>query len=249
MLQLGKMQVESALFFEPLEQIYARVFRTLNPRLAAPEVVLRFHKYANANSRVRLEAGRLRVDISDLLEPAPAPIQEALATILISKLFRRVPDPRDMACYRSYLNRADVMRSLQSVKQARGRKAFREAQGQTYHLERIFEEVNAQYFDSRMDAPKLGWSMRPSRSTLGHYDPLHHIIVLSSFLDSARAPRLIVQFVMFHEMLHLRHPVRHQGARRCVHTAEFKQAEKQFVEYAEANAALRTFVESADSDY
>ena len=32
---------------------------------------------------------------------------------------------------------------------------------------------------------------------------------------------------MFHEMLHLRHPVQHRGARRCVHTPEFKQAEKE----------------------
>ena len=50
---------------------------------------------------------------------------------------------------------------------------------------------------------------------------------------------------MFHEMLHLRYPVNHQGARRCVHTKEFKKAEKEFANYAGAKAALRTFVEGA----
>jgi hypothetical protein len=245
MLQLGKMQVESALFFESVEQIYSRVFRTLNPRLAPPEVELRFHKYANANSRVRLQGGRLRVDISDLLQPAPAPIQEALAAILISKLFRKRPAPEHLACYRSYLNRADFLRTLHSVKQERGHKTCNDACGRVYDLSHVFEEVNRDYFAGLMARPRLGWSLRPSRTTLGHYDPSHNAIVLSSLLDSEAAPPLIVQFVMFHEMLHLRYPVDHQGARRCVHTKEFKKAEKEFANYTQAKTALRSFVEAA----
>src|SRR6185437_2009934 len=124
MLQLVKMQVETALFFETVEQIYQRVFRTLKPRTPLPEITVRFRKYANANSRIRLEDGQLMVDISDLLEGAPAPIQEALALILISKLFRRSLDGNVVARYRRYLNRADVRRTLHLVKQERGRKSF-----------------------------------------------------------------------------------------------------------------------------
>jgi hypothetical protein len=50
---------------------------------------------------------------------------------------------------------------------------------------------------------------------------------------------------MFHEMLHLKYPTEHKGLRRCVHTREFKQAEKQFEGYREAKLALRRLVESA----
>ncbi len=48
---------------------------------------------------------------------------------------------------------------------------------------------------------------------------------------------------MFHEMLHLRYPTEHRGSRRCVHTKEFKFAEKQFEEYDQATAELKRFVE------
>jgi predicted metal-dependent hydrolase len=96
-----------------------------------------------------------------------------------------------------------------------------------------------------MAQPQLGWSLRPSRTTLGHYDPSHHAIVLSALLDSEKAPETIVRFVMFHEMLHLRHPTEHRGVRRCVHTKEFKIAEKQFDSYREATAELKKFVEEA----
>jgi hypothetical protein len=243
MLSLDKMQVETALLFESVEQIYARVFRTLKPRTPLPQISVRYRRYANANSRICLKDGQMLVEISDLLEPAPAPIQEALASILISKLFRLAPERAVLARYRRYLNRADVRRTLHVAKQQRGRKPLRDPKGRIYDLGVIFEDLNFRYFHGLMARPQLGWSLRPSRTTLGHYDPSHHAIVLSALLDSEQAPELIVRFVMFHEMLHLRFPTEHRGARRCVHTKEFKIAEKQFENYSEATAELKKFVE------
>jgi hypothetical protein len=244
MVQSGTMQVEAALFFESVEEIYARVFRTLKPRTPVPQITVRFRKYASASSRIRLNSGHLCADLSDLLEGAPAPVHEALASILISKLYRRPPDPADLARYRRYLNRSEVRRMLHLVKQQRGRKAFRSPVGEVYDLEEVFEELNFEYFHGLMARPRIGWSIKPSRTTLGHYDPSHNAIVLSSLLDSEQAPRRMVRFVMFHEMLHLRYPTEHRGPRRCVHTAAFKQAEKQFADYKEARIELRKFVES-----
>jgi hypothetical protein len=237
------MPVEAALFFESVEQIYARVFRTLKPRTPVPPIAVRFRGYANANSRIRLENGQLRVDISDLLETAPAPIHEALASILIAKLFAKPPDNACLACYRHYLNRADIRRTLHSAKRERGRKSYLEASGQVYNLRLLFEELNFEYFHGLMAQPQLGWSVRLSRTTLGHYDPSHHVIVLSRLLDMQEASPLIVKFVLFHEMLHLRYPTEHRGSRRCVHTREFKRAERTFARYKQAKEELRSFVE------
>lgn len=241
------MQVETALFFETVEEIYARVFRTLKPRTALPRVSIRFRKYANANSRISLANGNLIVDISDLLQSAPAPIQEALALILLSKLFRHAPDPSAVARYRRYLHRADIRQMLQSAKQARGRKTIRPPQGEVYDLCELFEDLNLRYFGGSMPQPQLGWSSKGSRTTLGHYDPSHHSIVLTRLLDSPRATELIVRYVLFHEMLHLKFPVEYRGGRRCVHTKEFKDAEKKFARFEEAKRELRRFVESVNS--
>lgn len=237
------MQVETALFFESVEQIYARVFRTLKPRTELPAIEVRFRRYANANSRIRLEKGRLAVDISDLLEEAPAPIHEALACILISKLFRKAPETGVLARYRRYLNRADMRRRLQLAKVERGRKAIGDPKGRHFDLCTIFEDLNLQYFHGLMARPQLGWSLRPSRTTLGHYDPPHNTIVLTNLFDRESVPELLVRFVMFHEMLHLRYPTEHKGARRCVHTREFKEAERQFKDYEEAKLMLKGFAE------
>jgi hypothetical protein len=147
--------------------------------------------------------------------------------------------------YRTYLNRPEVRRTLHLVKQQRGRKAYRSPQGKRYDLCELFEELNLKYFDGLMARPELGWSVRPSRTTLGHYDPSHNVIVLTSLFDSDTVSELGVKFVLFHEMLHLRYPTEHRRDRRCVHTREFKVAERRFENYALAKAELKRFAEEA----
>jgi SprT-like family len=233
------MWLESAILFEKPHEIFARVFRALKPRTQTPEVRVEFRRFANANSSIRHEDSRLTVRISDLLEGAPAPILEALAYILLSKLYRKPVPPMYAERYRRYLNRKEMRRCLQIVRQTRGRKFVSGPKGEHYDLEEIFEKLNLEHFFGLMARPALGWSQRVSRGTLGHYDPSHNAIILSKLLDSQRTPRLAVEYVMFHEMLHLRHPVEHRGSRRCVHTPEFKKAEKQFPRFEEAKELLK----------
>ncbi|HET8548338.1 MAG TPA: SprT-like domain-containing protein [Bryobacteraceae bacterium] len=233
------MPLESTIFFETPEQIWARVFRSIRPRTPVPAIEVRFCRFANVNSTVRLENGRMLVRISDLLSGAPAPIQEALAWILLSKLYRKTVPRLWSHRYRLFLNRRDVRRSIEQVRQERGRKYISGPQGEAYNLEEIFEELNFRYFHGLMARPELSWSRERSRTMLGHYDAAHHAIVLSRILDRREVPRLAVEYVMFHEMLHLRHPVEHKGVRRCVHTSDFRDAEKHFDQLAEAKAALK----------
>jgi len=232
--------LQSVIFFETPEQIFARVFHELKPRTPVPAVRLKFCKFANANSSVRWDASGLEFRITDVLDGAPSPILESLAHILLSKLLRR-PSPKTHAeRYRRYLNRKEMRRSLQLVKQTRGRKFVSGPQGSVYDLQSLFEELNQAHFHGLMAQPLLGWSRRPSRVLLGHYDPSHNAIILSSLLDRPDVPRLAVEYILFHEMLHLRYPVEHRGARRCVHTSEFKAAEKQFPKLREAKQLLKS---------
>jgi len=235
----GLVGLESLILFETPEQLFARVFRELKPRTAVPDVRIDYCRFANANSFIRLESGCLHVRITDVLEGAPSPVLEALAHILISRLYRHPISRLYSDRYRRYLNRREMRRLLQLIRQQRGRKLIAHPRGRTYDLEQLFEDLNARYFYGLMARPDLGWSRRPSRVTLGHYDPSHNVIVLSSILDRPAVPRLAAEYVMFHEMLHLRIPIDHRGARRCVHTPEFKAAEKQFEQLAEAKEMLK----------
>ena len=125
---------------------------------------------------------------------------EALAEILLSKLFRRPVPAASNDRYRRYLNRRDVRRSLDLVRQIRGRKRVEPPQGRCYDLEEMFEELNFRYFHGLMARPILGWSPNASRTMLGHYDPSHNAIVLSRILDRPQDARLAVEYVLFHDV-------------------------------------------------
>jgi hypothetical protein len=233
------MQIQTALFFETPEEIFARVFREAKPALAAPEVELRYRKYANANSSIRWQDGRLRVMMADVLQGAPAPVLEALARILVAKMFRRPVPVQAQKQFRLFLNRKEMRRQLHLVREIRGRKRITGPEGGHFQLEEIFDALNAGYFNGLLARPQLGWSLRAARTLLGHYDPSHNAIILSRRLDEPDVPPVLVEYVMFHEMLHLRHPVEHRGARRRVHTREFREAEKAYPRLKEAREAMK----------
>jgi hypothetical protein len=236
---LTPVNVASSLFFESPQAIFERVHREVRPRTVVPRIEVQFKAFANADSHVRLERGQIAVRVSDLLEGAPAPVIEALAHILFGKLYRKPAARQYEYRYRLYLNRRDMRRRIHLVRQQRGRKNHLGAQGAIYNLDVIFEDLNGAHFGGMMARPTIGWSHTRSRTRLGHFDPSHNMIVISRIFDDPRAPKLALDYVMFHEMLHLRYPVDHSGSRRCVHTPEFKAHEREFPNYKEAKALLK----------
>ena len=236
---LPPVNLASSLFFESPLAIFQRVHREIRPRTPVPAIAVEFRAFANADSNVRLEDGAITVRITDLLESAPAPVLEALAHILLGKLYRKPAARQYEHRYRLYLNRRDVRLRIHHVRQERGRKFHLGSQGAVHNLEAVFEELNGAHFGGMMARPGLGWSHVRSRTRLGHFDPSHNMIMISRIFDDPRAPRLALDYVMFHEMLHLHYPVDHSGSRRRVHTPEFRAHEKQFPNFKEARALLK----------
>jgi predicted metal-dependent hydrolase len=91
--------------------------------------------------------------------------------------------------------------------------------------------LNQRFFHCQIPASRLGWSHQNARRILGHYDSGHGTIMISRKLDSPAVPRYLVEYVVYHEMLHIRFPVERRGQRRVVHSREFREAEKKFPKY------------------
>lgn len=244
MVHMEKVQVESALLFEKPEQIFARVFRHLRPQSPVPEVRVEFRRFAGAHSFARLVNGRIEVRVADLLQDAPAPVMESLAHVLLGKLLRRPVAPQHARTFRLYLQRRDVSRRIDLARRERGRRRKDQPRGACYDLEKIFEDLNRRYFGGTMKRPVLAWSARPSRTALGRCDTAHNTIVVSRLLDSPDTPRVVLEYVMYHEMLHLQYPVEHRNGRRKIHSEEFRKAERRF----EAYEAARTFIRNLLSE-
>ena len=222
----------------PLD-IFKRAYRELRPRAAMPEIEVRFFAFANINNTVRLRDNKLLFRISDLLEGAPESVLHAIAHILIAKVYRKDIDPGQAARYRRFVGSRAIAEKAHLVRQLRGRKRIDGPVGNVYHLDEIFEELNTKFFYGLMARPSMTWSQNSARNLLGHYDPAHNAIVVSRVFDHVRVPRYVVEYIVYHEMLHLKHPVKLKGSRRCVHSKQFQEEEKLFPHLEEVKKFLK----------
>ncbi len=223
---------------EQLLPIFHHAYRGLRPGAPVPELKVQFYAFASLNNTIRMREGRLHVRVSDLLQGAPQDVVEALAHILLAKMYRK-PIQREFSLrYRRYTASRHVIEKAHLIRQIRGRKRMQTPQGRTYNLEAIFDDLNVRFFHGLLARPQMSWSQSPARNRLGHYDPAHNAIVISRAFDHPHVPQSVLEYIVYHEMLHLKHPVKLRGSRRCVHSAEFQAEEKLFPAAAEAKKFL-----------
>lgn len=220
-------------------EIFQRAYREIRPRAPIPEFQVRFYPFANINNTIRLREEKVYVRLSDMLEGAPPEVLHAIAHILLAKLYRKPVDSRLSARYRKHIGSRAVAEKAHLLRQMRGRKKIHGPVGNIYDLNEIFDELNTAYFHGLLARPEMTWSATDSRHSLGHYDPAHNAIVVSRVFDHPRIPRFAVEYLVYHEMLHLKHPVRLRGSRRCIHSEQFQEEEKRFTHFEEAKRFLK----------
>jgi hypothetical protein len=157
--------------------------------------------------------------------------QRALAFILVAKLYRKRAASVHQEAYNAALRTTDIQRRAAKSKKSRGRQLPLQTDGDIYDLDELFDDVNIKYFNNSIAKPLLTWSMRKTYRVLGHHDAIQNKIVISRSLDTPETPRYIVEYVMFHEMLHVKHPTLTINGRRYNHTAAFRADERRFPKY------------------
>jgi predicted metal-dependent hydrolase len=224
---------------QSLIAIFEEQYRELRPRAPIPPFDIRFRRFTSLNTTIRLREGRLHVRLSDLLEAAPDSIHHAIAHILLAKLYRKPIAPTHADRYRRHVSSEAISRQAEHIRQTRGRKRLSTPNGHYYDLNEVFESLNARFFHGLLGRPTLTWSAHHARRMLGHYDAAHNTIVVSRVFDRPDTPRCAIEYLLYHEMLHLKHPVRVKAGRRCVHSREFQAEERLFPELEAAKAYLK----------
>jgi len=222
-----------------LVSIFQEEYRALRPRAPMPPIVLQFKRFTSLNTRIRLRDGQLLVSLSDLLEGAPESVIRAIAHILLAKLYKKPIDAAQNLRYKRFSSSAAVTRQTELIRGARGSKRYFGPEGRFYNLEEVFDSLNSRFFGSLLGRPELTWSEGMAKRSLGHYDAAHNTIVVSRVFDRPSSPRYAIEYLLYHEMLHLKHPVKMRNLRRCVHSREFKAEEALFPQLKEAEAFIK----------
>lgn len=221
-----------------IQNFYASAFAQFDKKRAAPPIAVEFYNYVGLRHTIRIRDGKVFVRLSDLTKDAPEIVHRALALILVAKLLRRKIPAQANQIYRGYTVEPNTVEKSNNKRRADGRKIVTSEAGKVYDLKQLFALVNQTYFGDAMRAPILTWSTQKTFRIFGHHDALHDTIVISQTLDDARVPQFVVEFVLYHELLHIKHPTSVVNGRRQIHTRAFKLDEQKFARFDEAEKWL-----------
>lgn len=221
--------------------VFQRMFTRLDCPGRPPHFAVEFYPYSNLTHSIRLREEIAYVRLSDLLRDAPLEILEAAAAILLSRLYRRRA-PRAVAeTYQKYAHERETRRRLLALRGKRARRRILHPRGRHHDLESLFDELNRKYFQATLPRPKIGWSTRQWRSQLGTFDPALSQIAINCALDRPSVPEYVIAYVLYHEMLHQKHPMKLARCRLESHSRQFREEEKRFGDYERAMKFLERF--------
>lgn len=119
--------------------------------------------------------------------------------------------------------------------------------GEVHDLSASFERVNRMMFGGTMLRPALAWTRSATARTLGLYMFSRDRLVVSKSLDHPDVPELLVDYIMYHELLHKKLGLRRRHGRNQAHTAQFRAEERRFPRYNDAQAEVAALVKRMSS--
>jgi len=218
--------------------LFQRMFTRLGCEGRPPRFKVEFYPYASLTLTIRRREDAVFVRFSDLLRRAPLSVLESAAALLLARVYRRRAGRALSEPYLAYARSQRTRDRMNRMRRGRVRLAASGAQGTHFDLHQLFDQLNEKYFEGTLQRPHIGWSARGWRRQFGCYDPGPNQILLNRRMDHPRVPACAVAYVLFHEMLHVKHPTRRSGCSLVSHSREFRAEEKRFAEFAEARKIL-----------
>jgi hypothetical protein len=121
--------------------------------------------------------------------------------------------------------------------------------GEIHDLREIYDELNARYFDNKIDAvitwgQRIGRPRRRNSIKMGSYAVEDRLIRIHRSLDREFVPRFFITWIVFHEMLHQVHDIRVKNGRREFHSKEFLADEAMYDRFEEAKSWERRHLDA-----
>jgi len=218
--------------------LFQRVYTRLGCDGRPPRFRVEFYPYSSLVLTIRRREEVVFVRFSDLLRRAPLPVLEGAAALLLARVYRRRAPQSLVEPYLEYARSARTRSRMNRMRRRRVRLSHAGPRGKHFDLHRLFDELNQKYFQGQLARPHIGWSVRSWRRQFGCYDPGPNQILLNRRMDHPAVPACAVEYVLYHEMLHVKHPTRRSGCSLLSHSPEFRAEEKRFPEFERARKIL-----------
>ncbi|NQU97848.1 SprT-like domain-containing protein [Candidatus Woesearchaeota archaeon] len=179
-------------------------------------------KFKSYNANVRYNHREIMFSLSNDLKEVSAEIQIGLIQTLLLKIYKEKKNTLNIELYDRFIKNLPKYTTPSKIDPV---------------LKESFDRLNKQYFHDFMETPTLMWGQEALRK-LGHYEYANDTIIISTVLKNELE---LLDYVMYHEMLHKKLKFSSKNGRNYHHTSEFKKLEKQY-EDMDAEKKLTKFL-------
>lgn len=188
-------------------------FNNLHPEKLDYNLSLKYSaKFNPYNANVRLRGNKIEFNLSKKWKTVSKEIQIGLVQSLLVKILKnnvKVKNTTNIDLYNIFIKKVHL-----AVPKTKS----------DYVLSQSFDRVNEQYFYGLIEKPNLEW--HSSINKLGSYEYGSDTISISKILQNKETE--LLDYIIYHEMLHKKQKFESRGLRNYHHTPEFKRKEKEF---------------------
>lgn len=172
-------------------------------------------KFKPYRANIKLRLNNLQLNLSKKWKTVSKEIQigliqELLLKLLKNKLKPKTKNTQNIELYNIFMKKVHIAAPKTKIDS---------------ELEQSFDRVNEKYFYGLLEKTNLIWAP-PSLSKLGSYEYGSDTIMISKVLHNEDLEML--DYVMYHEMLHKKHKFTKNKTRSYHHTKEFRKQERAF---------------------
>src|SRR4051812_5784826 len=138
--------------------LFQRVFTRIGCEGRPPRFRVEFYPYSSLVLTIRRRQETIHVRFSDLLCRAPRAVLEGAAALLLSRVYRRKAPSALTAPYLEYARSHRTRSRINHMRRRRVLPGAAGPQGRHFDLEKLFERLNAKYFEGKLQRPHIGWS-------------------------------------------------------------------------------------------
>ncbi len=162
------------------------------------------------NANISLRNHTIQVNLNLQWKDIDEEIKIGLIQHLLTRLFKSKRHTQNIELYNNFIKNIPILTPKTKTHPV---------------LEASFNRMNEQFLDNQLEKPNLEWGKAAFRK-LAHYNFHNDTILVSSIFQDA--PQEVLDYIIYHEMLHKHHKFKQKNGRSSYHSREFRQDERRY---------------------
>lgn len=167
-------------------------------------------RLADFNANIRLEPRKIKVNLNLQWKDIDREIKIGLIQHLLLRIFKQRATTPNIELYNNFIKNIPILTPKTQSDPL---------------LESSFDRVNQSFLSYSVEKPNLTWGTASFRKLASYNFHTDTITVSTIFADASPE---ILDYLMYHEMLHKHHKFKHNYGRSSFHSPAFKEDEQRY---------------------